>query len=179
MHYKRDKTKIFVEEQYERKCAELRDWMKEEYNSLRFIKAISKAVQIIAKKDKKLLSYKDYQQISLECYKTTNKYRVEKVKKMLNMPVVREKINTQLVELYSKAGLSKDEIPELLIKVKEYAEEKKDGNLILRLVEKIEKANDLTGSANVPQNQTNIQANFNQYREEPKETSEGVKNEEN
>ena len=86
---------------------------------------------------------------------------------MMQTDIAKQMINTELVSLLTKANLSKERIPELYQKAEKYADEKKDGNLILKIAEKVEKANNLDVSDNkvrVSESQTTKE--FHKYRNE-------------
>jgi len=168
-HYKRDEDLNYLEEQAKRKLAKLRDHTKDDINSLRWIKAIAQAAVIISKKDIKKLNVNDYLQIAKDSFNNETKFKALRIKSMFEQnSVVKERLNNQLVQIYAAAGLDLNSASTLLRESNEYASEKRDGNLKLKLAQEVLKANNLT-NANTAHTQNNTQINFAEYREnEPK-----------
>ncbi len=75
---------------------------------------------------------------------------------MLNNEIVKQDVNNELQRILTDAGFDKNKLRELYQNAEKYANEKKDGNLLLKIADKIEKANNLTnnGTVNVSQTQT-------------------------
>ena len=133
-----------IEEKAQKKIKALKSRKGEEYKSLRFVKAVAATAQRIIEKDFKKLNDNDYKDIALRIYKRNDIITISRIKNMMNTDIAKNMINSELVTYYNQANLTKERIPDLLKKVEEYADLKKDGNLILKLVEKTENVNNLT-----------------------------------
>lgn len=132
-----------TEANFETKLKKLKSRKGEEFKSFRFLKAVAEAVNIIIEKDIKKLNWKDYTRIATKVYKKNDIITISRVKNMLKTDIAKNMIDNQLVAALNKANLSIERLPELYKKVEKYADEKKDGNLVLKLAEKVEKAHQL------------------------------------
>jgi hypothetical protein len=163
MHYKRDREKIYIDEQYERKKKQLKQYS--ETNQLRWAKAIAETAKIIVKKNTKILSNKDYEEVAKVLYGKCTKLNTLSTKRKMNSEIAKQQINTELVSLYNKANLSKERLPELYAKIESYADEKKDGNLLFKLTEKIEKVNNLEQKAEIKAHETREFSSFSSLKD--------------
>lgn len=145
-----------VNDNFETKLNKLKSRKGEEFKSFRFLKAVAEAVNIIIEKDIKKLSWKDYSRIATKVYKRNDIITISRIKNLMNTDIAKNMINNQLVSALNKANLSIERLPELYEKVEKYADEKKDGNLVLKLAEKVEKAHNIAAENRVSVSQTQI-----------------------
>jgi len=166
--YVRDKSKTYIQEQADKKKEQLTKAALKHYTKLDFIKMVGQLAQIIVDKDKKTLTLQDYRQVARDVYKIDTSIKARSLKRMMSTDIAKNMLNQELVRLYANAGLTKDSISTLIKEANEYATDKKDGNLKLKIVEKLEKAHDLTASqASGASKQYNTQVNFNEFLNKP------------
>ena len=132
-----------IAQKAQKKQAKLKDRVKEERNSLRYRKFIATIIKLIVSKDDKRLTNNDIKTISLTIYKRYDKLRHIRIRSTLSQGIVKTDINNELQRIYTDAGLSKDALKPLLESIKSWIDDKKDITNALKLVDKIERANNL------------------------------------
>jgi len=116
---------------------------KHKIQKLRYIKLVSETVKHIISNNDKRLSNNDIKEICIKVYKKYDKLKHVRVRNELSQGVTQNKINNELQRIYTDAGLSKDALKPLLESIKLWIDEKKDVTNALKLVDRIESANNL------------------------------------
>jgi hypothetical protein len=132
------------------------------YTKIWFIKLIAAVAKEYIKRDtKQQLGVKDYLNLYEQLFTEKITYiKARSIKRMMETPEIRAKIDNELIRLLTDANLAKERLPELYKKAEMYADEKKDGRLILQIAEKVEKANNLDQKADVKAHETREYESF-------------------
>jgi len=117
---------------------------KHKIQKLRYIKLVGETVKTIIRNNDKRLSNNDIKEICLKTYKKYDKLSHVRVRNELSQEITQKLVNQQLMSFYSKADLNEETAKDMLKQTIEIAKEKKDGNLLLKIVEKYESAANLT-----------------------------------
>jgi hypothetical protein len=166
-HYKRDKDRLYLEEQADNKQQALNKALRDELNSKRFLKAVALAARIIKEKDRKSLNESDYKQIAKTIYKDSSKFKAIRLKRMMSTEIAKNMLNQELIRVYSEIDFDEKKYKELMKMSIDTTLEKKDVKNALKLAEKYEKAHQLTANTSQQsQIQQNNQFNFHEYREQ-------------
>lgn len=131
-HYQRNKDKLYIEEQAERKAKQLRDSIKDERNSLRYQKLVAFLAKRILEKDSKILSLKDYSDAAKEAYGITDKIKTIRVKRMMSTDIAKRDVNETIRLLLAQKGYNEQKIADLLGKAEKEARNTKDYLDIMR-----------------------------------------------
>lgn len=86
-----------------------------EHLMLRTFKAISFATKLMIEKDSKVLTVADYDKISLEVYRNKSVSNRMRIYKLMQDPVIRDKINQNLLDYYNAKNINLNEKVESLI----------------------------------------------------------------
>ncbi|MFA6309730.1 MAG: hypothetical protein WC677_08385 [Clostridia bacterium] len=113
-------------------------------NSFRYKKLIAEAVKTIIANDSLVFSKDDIKAISNKVYKRADLLVCGRVRSTLNQEMVKIDVNNELQKILNEAGLDKNKLKTIYETVEQIANDKKDGNLLLKIAEKIERANNLT-----------------------------------
>jgi len=132
------------------------------YTSMWFTKFLAAIAKEYIKRDsKQQLSIKEVKVIYEQLFtKQITIYKARSLKRMIDKPEIRQKIDNELIRLLTDANLAKERLPELYKKAEMYADEKKDGRLILQIAEKVEKANNLDQKPDVKAHETREYESF-------------------
>lgn len=131
----------YINEKFQEKKDKLNKSQLQEINSLRFQKAIAELAKLIYIKDDKRLNIEDFREIGRKVYNDESKLKAIKLKRMMSQEIVKQQINNKLQDIYINGGLNVDsELIDLYNKAKKAAEEKKDGSIFIKLMDKIENA---------------------------------------
>lgn len=138
---------MYVEERYNRKTEQLKK--NKHSTKLHYLKLVGKTAQKIVEKDTKQLNINDYKDIARQVYNKDGYILARSIKRTMETLEARQMINSELISIYNEANLSKHEIKPLLDQLKQWIIEKKDITNGLKLIEKIEKVNNLIDGGTV------------------------------
>ena len=127
----------------------LKEKKSKEYRGLRYKKLIAEIVKKTVESGNPKLTNNDIKEISLKIYKSNDKIKCSRVKSMMTQEIVKNDVNNELQRILTDAGFPKDKLKELYTNAEKYANDKKDGNLLLKIAEKIERANNLTQGSSI------------------------------
>jgi len=114
MHYERDKTKIYVDQRFERTMEKYPASLRKEINSLRMQKAITLAAQIILDKNSKKLNKEDYLKIAKDCYNINTYILAKRLKRVMKTEEVQKRIDNAIVQSLLDVGIDKEHALKLL-----------------------------------------------------------------
>ena len=137
---------MYVENRYNRKVNELKQ--SRHYNTKEFRKSIARVCEIIEKEHRKP-TLSEYREIAKEIYKTDTLIKARSLKRMMSTEESIKRIDTQLIAYYSGIGYDLEKAKELTKEAEQFAREKKDAALLLKIAQMILAANNLTQSSTI------------------------------
>lgn len=167
MHYERDKDKSYLQEQAERKLEKLKKTNNSQYHTLNYKRLIKRIAKKIIEKNTQVLNKDDLLDIAKHLTLNASYLHVNSIKRLMKTEIAKKDVNNELMRILDEADLTKDKLKEIYKNSLLFATEKKDVTNLLKIAEKIERANSLVTNdqLSAPKQQYNTQINYSELRD--------------